>query len=165
MVDWPRSRRTGHRSQWMTERPPSSRITVVALSEPADGAGAEPWRAKSTDVLVLAGRHPAAGGTARKVITLTCGSQVESRVAAIAADDHASFHLARHLLTLTHERPELDRPSCVLGPRPHYSCWRPRNALPRVTSSAYSRSAPTGKPLARRVTATLGARSRSRSAM
>ena len=41
------------------------------------------------------------------------------------------------------------------------SSRRPANALPSVTSSAYSRSEPTGSPLARRVTATSGARSRS----
>jgi hypothetical protein len=42
-----------------------------------------------------------------------------------------------------------------------YIARRPANALPRVTSSAYSRSDPTGKPLARRVTVSAGARSRS----
>ncbi len=42
---------------------------------------------------------------------------------------------------------------------------RPAKALPSVTSSAYSRSEPTGRPLARRVTASPGARTRSSSAM
>ena len=42
---------------------------------------------------------------------------------------------------------------------------RPANARPRVTSSAYSRSPPTGRPEARRVTATSGARARRPSAM
>src|SRR5918994_1850040 len=42
--------------------------------------------------------------------------------------------------------------------------WRPRSARPGVISSAYSRSDPTGRPLARRVTATAGARSRIASA-
>ena len=41
----------------------------------------------------------------------------------------------------------------------------PASALPSVTSSAYSRSEPTGRPLASRVTLTCGARARSSSAM
>ena len=41
----------------------------------------------------------------------------------------------------------------------------PANARPSVTSSAYSRSEPTGSPLASRVTVTCGARSRRPSAM
>ena len=45
----------------------------------------------------------------------------------------------------------------------HHNARRPASALPRVTSSAYSRSAPTGRPEARRVTVT--SRSRSASAM
>ena len=35
----------------------------------------------------------------------------------------------------------------------HYTARRPSKALPRVISSAYSRSPPTGNPLASRVTA------------
>ena len=42
-----------------------------------------------------------------------------------------------------------------------YRRRRPANALPSVTSSAYSRSPPTGSPLASRVTTTSGVRSRS----
>ena len=45
------------------------------------------------------------------------------------------------------------------------SARRPANARPSVTSSAYSRSPPTGRPEASRVTATSGARVRSPSAM
>ena len=37
-----------------------------------------------------------------------------------------------------------------------YTARRPAKALPRVTSSAYSRSEPTGRPLARRVTVSCG---------
>ena len=37
-----------------------------------------------------------------------------------------------------------------------YSAWRPRSARPSVISSAYSRSEPTGRPLASRVTASVG---------
>ena len=44
-------------------------------------------------------------------------------------------------------------------PRPAYSARRPASARPSVTSSAYSRSPPTGRPEASRVTATSGARS------
>src|SRR3954470_18165009 len=50
----------------------------------------------------------------------------------------------------------------------HAGCYRarrPASALPSVTSSAYSRSAPTGSPEASRVTATSGVRSRSAAAM
>ena len=60
------------------------------------------------------------------------------------------------------ERPQPDRGSgpvgiCPPGPaRGRYSARRPTSALPSVTSSAYSRSAPTGRPEARRVTATSG---------
>ena len=46
-----------------------------------------------------------------------------------------------------------------------HSSLLPANALPSVTSSAYSRSEPTGRPLASRVTLTWGARERSSSAM
>ena len=49
--------------------------------------------------------------------------------------------------------------------RDPHKARRPASALPRVTSSAYSRSEPTGRPLARRVTLTAGARARSSSAM
>ena len=42
-----------------------------------------------------------------------------------------------------------------------YKRLRPLNAFPSVTSSAYSRSPPTGRPLASRVTTTSGLRSRS----
>ena len=52
------------------------------------------------------------------------------------------------------------RPVASTGPARHIS-RRPESARPRVTSSAYSRSPPTGSPLARRVTRT---RSRRRSA-
>ena len=50
------------------------------------------------------------------------------------------------------------------GGRPPQRAWRPRSARPSVISSAYSRSEPTGRPLARRVTASSGARSRRASA-
>jgi hypothetical protein len=46
-----------------------------------------------------------------------------------------------------------------------HSALLPANALPSVTSSAYSRSEPTGRPLASLVTLTWGARERSSSAM
>ena len=51
--------------------------------------------------------------------------------------------------------------SLIAGSKVSYIGRRPERALPRVTSSAYSRSPPTGRPLASRVTRT---RSRSRSA-
>src|SRR5262249_50414532 len=53
------------------------------------------------------------------------------------------------------------RNDLVLGRRHRHISRRPASARPSVTSSAYSRSPPTGSPLARRVTRT---RSRSRPA-
>jgi hypothetical protein len=54
------------------------------------------------------------------------------------------------------------RPRETTRPSPAYNSRRPASARPSVTSSAYSRSPPTGSPLASRVTRT---ESRSRSAM
>src|SRR3954447_6931021 len=114
---WPRSRRTGQRSQWMTDRPPSSRITCVPLSEPADEAGsAESRRAQSTQVLVVARRYPAAWRTARKGVARR--SQIKSRVAAIASDDHAACYFTRHRSTLTDACGEKVRNSDVWGRDP-----------------------------------------------
>src|SRR5690242_15663122 len=48
--------------------------------------------------------------------------------------------------------------------RSPYTARRPASARPSVSSSAYSRSAPTGNPLARRVTDSSGATARSPSA-
>ena len=56
---------------------------------------------------------------------------------------------------------DAEQPACWA---PSYSAWRPRSARPSVISSAYSRSEPTGSPLASRVTTRSGERWRRASA-
>ena len=98
----PRSKRIGQRSQWMTARPRSSRITVVSLSEASDEAGrAEARRAESAEMLVLARLQPATRRAVRRGGTR--GAKVEPRVAPVTTDDHASCDFARHETTLAHE--------------------------------------------------------------
>src|SRR3954451_23137959 len=48
---------------------------------------------------------------------------------------------------VTHGEGQKARVHAVRVTTPGQSCCRPRNALPSVTSSAYSRSDPTGRPL------------------
>jgi hypothetical protein len=80
-------------------------------------------------------------------------------------DDEASAFGARCCRTHTGRRPDRRDHDLPRSRGPHalrfarYSACRPLRARPSVISSAYSRSEPTGRPLARRVTATSGARS------
>src|SRR5436853_6504588 len=90
----PRSMRTGQRSQWITERPASSRITGVLLTEAPAERRPVARRAEAARVAVLADRHPAAGRTAREVVTpRRHRSQIEARVTAVTTDHHAATYL------------------------------------------------------------------------
>src|SRR4051794_39440927 len=84
----------------MTERPSSSRITRVSLTEPPDEHRGRPCGAQSTVVPVLPHHEPAAGRTAREGVARRHCSQIEARVTAVAADNHSTCYFARHLLTL-----------------------------------------------------------------
>src|SRR5438067_4343753 len=161
----------------MTLRPFSSRITAVGstsgrallsgLPVAPQGTGHVPGRAEAADVRVVARREPSAGRTARGGVARRYRPQVETRVATVTGDHHASGHVASHVPNINGSvaAPQVGYASRAATLSSLYSACRPLKALPSVISSAYSRSAPTGSPLASRVTATPGARSRSRSAM
>jgi hypothetical protein len=100
MAAWPRSSRTGQRSQWMTDRPRSWLITGLLLTEAPDETRGVPGRAEAAEVLVVAGFEPASWGTERPRVLRRDRSQIQTRAAAVAADDHPAVDIARHASTL-----------------------------------------------------------------